>query len=363
MVSGNTYHVCLGKKVIPWDPHDPTEKINLHTDYFGKSFVALEKQLKRGGWTFYLTWDVNHLPTYGPRVIPVVLGDEKALVPRYENRVPLIFKCYGVKPALGSNLWKRPGYQNILTLLQYVYALRQFTPGWISRKFNHGDSRTFGRKRASIYPIPLGYANQVEVPFIPLIQRDYDVSFAGSIVHKPYKWWSLQKWFKTPKSYSRSKMFAALHKVRKTHPEWKIGLKITSSYGAIREADPLEYSEQVMNSKISLVPRGASYETFRFFESMRSGSIIISEYLPPFWFYKDAPLVPVANWRDLEKVLVELLENPTRLNHLHQKTLEWWENVCSEEALGSFMASKINELIQENGQSRKPSETVQEQAQ
>ena len=343
MQSRNTYYVCLGKKSILWDLNDANQKINVHTDYFRKSFLAMEELLESEGWTVYLTWSTEWLPSYGSKVIAVLLGDELAQMPVYRHKVAMVFKCYGVGPPLGFNPITQPSYQNVLTLLQHGYAKARFMHSMLSEKKLSRGVQANGDKQVPIYPIPLGYANQVDVPFIPFHKRTNDISFAGSVVHRKYKWWSIQKWFKTPKSYSRGKMIAALQEYAQTHPSLNVDLKVTPSFKAIRSEDPVSYSDRVMNTKISLVPRGASYETYRFFEAIRFGCLVIAEYLPDFWFYKGAPVIRISNWNNLGRELDKLIANPSEAELMHQKVLNWWEQKCSEQALGAYMAGKINE--------------------
>ena len=336
----NQYFVCLGnrKEPIAWNPYDANQKINLHTDYFGKAFVAMEEELQAGGWTVYLTWSLRKLPSYGDKVVAVVLGDEWGRIPSYAARVGIIFKCYGIRPQLGCRPFTNPSYQNWLTFLQYLNAGVRFIPGWVHRKWSI--NRHAGAL-PPIYTIPLGYANQQELPLKPFGEREFDVSFAGSVVHKPYKLWSLKHWFQTPKSYSRRHMISEMKRIQQHYPDWKFDLKITESYKAIRTADPVEYSERVMNTKISVAPRGTSYETFRFFEALRFGCIVITEFLPSGWFYDEAPVIRISDWSQLEDKLQILLKSPNKLDEMHHAALGWWNNVCSESALGTFMASKL----------------------
>ena len=346
--SRNTYFVCPGKEPIEWDIFNSNKKINLHTDYFQKTFLAMEEGLAGAGWTFYLTWDLKQLPSYGPKVVAVLLGDERARMPRYARKVGMIFKSYGVGPSLGYNPLVNPSYQNWLTFSQYLYA--RFRWGWSVIEEWQKRKKTTSLK-TPIYPIPLGYANQVEVPFIPFSDRPVDVSFAGSVVHREYKWWAIQKWCKTPKSYSRTKMVAALKHYSDAYPSTQVNLKITPNFKAMRREDPNEYSRRVMQTRISLVPRGASFETYRFFESMRFGCVILSEYLPDFWFYKDAPAIRITDWRHLERELNTLMENPEKANKIHEQTIHWWNTVCSEKAVGKYMADRLNESLPASYQS------------
>lgn len=341
---GNRYFVCLGseKPPIPWNPYDAGQKVNLHTDYFGKVFIAMEKALVKGGWTIYLTWDLDGLPSYGDRVIAVVLGDEWCRYPRYTHRVGMLFKCYGIGPELGCKPFRRPSYQNWLTVLQHLNASIRYLPGALQNRISARKLAKNNKTMPPVYSIPLGYANQSELALKPFFERKYDVSFAGSVVHKPYKWWSPKQWLQTPKSFSRNRMIEALKRVADHYKSWPIDLKITPSYKAIRQADPLEYAQRVMETRISVAPRGTSFETFRFFEALRFGCIVITEYLPQRWFYDDAPVIRIESWQELDAILEDLKANPTKMESMHVAALKWWDTVCSEKAVGQFMASKLN---------------------
>jgi hypothetical protein len=139
-------------------------------------------------------------------------------------------------------------------------------------------------------------------------------------------------------------MIEALNRSAAAHPSWHFDLKITPSYRAIRSADPVEYAHRVMETRISVAPRGTSFETFRFFEALRFGCIVLTEFLPDRWFYKGAPVIQIEDWRRLDYVLEDLVTDADKMGALHEAALEWWEHVCSEAAVGNFMASKLNSL-------------------
>ena len=46
-----------------------------------------------------------------------------------------------------------------------------------------------------------------------------------------------------------------------------------------------------MNSRLALVPRGATTETHRFFQALKFGCIVVTDSVPPIWFYEGAPMV------------------------------------------------------------------------
>ncbi|MFK7846440.1 MAG: glycosyltransferase family 1 protein [Rhodothermales bacterium] len=342
----NQYFVCLGRgqSPVPWNPFDLHQQVNVHTDYFGKAFVEMESCLEQEGLVFYLTWDLDALPAYGDHVVAVVLGDEWGRIPRYADKVGALFKCYGFASRPVLNPFHKMSYSRWLTFLKYLYSLVQHVPGWVRYRLNKLRLRQSGKPIPPLYTIPLGYANQGEHPMIPCELRTVDVSFAGSIHHKPYAPWSLNKWFGTPKALARNKMVAALKQMKSAHETWCIDLKITDSFQAVRSASPEEYARRIMNAKISVVPRGNSLETFRFFEAMRAGCILITEELPDFWFYRKAPVIRVNDWRELNQIVADLIADPQLMQRLHAQSIGWWRDVCSSTALGQYMADKINRL-------------------
>jgi hypothetical protein len=338
MTPRNTYFVCLGRghPPIPWNPFDRERQINLHTDYFGRAMIALEEHLREGGYRVFLTWDLASLPEYGERVVAVVLGDEWCRVPAYALHVRMVFKCYGIGPELGLTRGSRYSYGHMLAFFQFAQAWLRYIPSRMRAEFSGR-----GRLSEQVLPIPLGYANQRELPVKPIHERSFDLSFAGSVVHKPYPLWSPKRWFQTAKSHSRRAMIDTLKKLVERRLEWAIDLKITESYKAIRTADPNEYSQRMMDTRICLAPRGTSAETFRYFEGMRYGCIVVTEQQPGRWFYDGAPALVIDDWRRLEELLDPLLADPERLTRLHEASLRWWRDVCSPEAVGRYMARAL----------------------
>jgi hypothetical protein len=105
------------------------------------------------------------------------------------------------------------------------------------------------------------------------------------------------------------------------------------------------YSELLAQTRICLVPRGNSPETFRFFEALRAGCIVICEAMPDHWFYRGAPVMRVRRWSELEAVIVPLLANPEEMERLHVASLEWWRSRCSEDAVGRYLAERIRQRL------------------
>jgi hypothetical protein len=346
----NQYFICLlhtPLNPIPWDIPDADETVNCDCIYFGKVFEAMESRLQEKGITFYLTWSLDELPSYGQNVVAVVMGDEWCRIPKYFHKVRAVFKTYGIFPTLGCNPLVRPSLLNLLTLLQFWKNWFLRLPSLLHyrwQQFRQSQSNTV--KLPRIYDIPLGYFNQLDLPIKDLEARSYDVFFAGSVAFKAYPVWSIRHWLQTPKILARKKMVSSVYKIQEKYPQLQLELSLTPSFGyqGERNIAAKAYSEQLMDAKICLVPRGSSFETFRFFEGLRYGCIVISEKLPSRWFYVNSPAIQIEDWSQLEEIVDNLFKNSDLMQKLHEESLSWWQNKCSETAVGSYIAEKLNQM-------------------
>ena len=342
----NTYYLCFPphwkKEPLAWNPYEPCPepKRYARTTYLGGAFQVMERHLAHTGLTFYLTPDLGGLPSYGPDIVAVVQEDEAARIPAYVHKVRATFKCYGTKPARPPGLLVRPTFQNLLAHIQFLRNSARRLPG----RLRYARQQRRDGVGPPIYTIPLGYANQHTLPVKPIDARAVDVFFAGSVTHKCYPAWSLKRWFGTPKDLARRQMLAGLEWATQRLPGLNVDLRLQSNFRDSINASAAAYSEGMMNARICLVPRGASLETYRFFEAMRYGCVTISEALPRHWFYEDTPAIQVMHWRELPDILASLLADPDGLRARHEATLVWWQDRCSEAALGRYFAEKLNAL-------------------
>jgi hypothetical protein len=343
----NEYYICLrqAQEPIPWNLTDTAQAVSPDCFYFGKVFEAMEKSLEVSGLVFYLTWDIHQLPSYGQNIVAVVLGDEWCRIPTYFHKVRAVFKCYGTRPILGCNPLLKPSYLNFLTLIQFIRNLLIHLPyslNYLLHKFK--TLQADAAKIPPIYDIPLGYFNQLELPIKEIETRLYDVYFAGSVGQNCHNLVSLKRWIGTPKSISRQELISAINQLEKSQPKLKIELLISPdslSY-AMSNAAGINYSEKMINAKICLVPRGTSFETFRFFEALRYGCIVITEALPSRWFYNESPAIQIEDWSELGEIVEKLLANKHLMQEKHKESLKWWETKCSEAVVGAYMAEKLS---------------------
>jgi hypothetical protein len=296
-----------GEAVFAWDPHDPPLDLRPDAHYWSDAFRELPPD---ADLTVVLTWSISELPVEGRDVVAVVLADEGCRRPSYMPRVGALFKCYGDRPR-----FSRPPI-GTLGLAVFLQDLRR-------RAAAIRDPR--GGPPA--HPVPLGLVRPIEVAVRAMSERDIDVAFMGSVEED-------HRWLPSAKTISRSRMLRALPP--------GAHVRTTASFGASLEADADTYAEELGRTKVLLAPRGGSVETFRFYEGMLAGCVVVSEPLPPFWFYEDSPAVVIRDWRKLPHVLDRLLGNPDALRQGQEAALHWWAERLSPQAVGRYMARCLN---------------------
>jgi hypothetical protein len=299
--------------------------------YFGRALTDLDGRLDGAGLDVFLTWDVHELPRYGPDVVAVVLGDEDSRIPAYADRVRTIFKTYGDRPHAGLSPLRDRTQVSALVAVETARRWRRRLPG----------ARRRTARMAPIHPIPLGYYNQTDVPFVPFAERPTAVHFAGTLGYEERGALSLRRWLRRPHPVARRTMLDALRAWAQRRPEHAVVARETGSFLAHTTQDASAYSRELMDTRIVLAPRGGSVETYRFFEALRAGCVVVTEPQPPTWFYRGSPAVVVRDWRTLPGVLDELLGDPRGLQQRHEASLAWWRDRCSEPALAAFMAERL----------------------
>lgn len=350
----NQYHLLIqDKKEFEWDIFNTDELSSdlLWATYHSKILQKIEQRLAGRGLVFYLTRDeLDHLPSYGENVVVIISADEWCRIPKYANQVFAVFKSYGIKPFLGCNPLLAPSYVNFVSLLQFLRIWLAYLPGLISYGLQVLKSvLTATLKIPKIYTIPLGYYNQIDAPEKQISERTFDIFFAGSISNDTFAPGSLKTFIgnllKPPKNQSRQKMISCLGEFQDKFSDFQVELSLTDGFYSMTENNLQTYAERLMNSKICLIPRGTSCETYRFFEAIKFGCIPITEDLPSHWFYNGSPAIRIKNWNDLTKILEKILTNPGFMQEKHQEALWWWHNKCSESAVAQYIVDKLEKII------------------
>jgi hypothetical protein len=108
---------------------------------------------------------------------------------------------------------------------------------------------------------------------------------------------------------------------------------------------PSEFAGLLADTKIALCPRGISHESFRLYEAMRLGCVIIAARQMPTWFTIGWPIIEVDDWTGIEALVDGLLADEARLEDLSQRTLAWWRDRCCPEAVGRYIADEIMGML------------------
>lgn len=344
------YFVCLRGETanpIPWDPREDRHDIEIDCNlaYFGQALAVFDRDYREKPLTVYLTWDnPDELPSYGEDVVALLLGDEDYRLPKYFGRVKAVFKCFGVTPTLGINPLRHRSYLGFSLVLQYLRNWACCLPVWLPYQAARWQARLKRRRPPTIHDLPMGYYKQLELPIVPIDQRSVDVFFAGSVNNQLYSRWSIKRWLEPPKTIARRTMLATLDELRPRHPELTFNLGTIADFNEARVADAQSYSAQLMNTRVCLVPRGTTPETYRYYEAMRYGCVLVTDRMPKRWFYDGAPTVTIDDWNDVERVLVDLLADEAALVQRHEASLAWWAERCSEAALGRHLASVLRSV-------------------
>ena len=320
-----------------FDPVDPCALDEVGYKYFGRVLHALDPLIKDQGFTICVSaWTVHELPVYGPKVISCLMQDEWAREVHYRDKIGAVFRTCGRFP-VNFQSYKFGGLgEKISNFLAQGRALAEDKTG----RLNSALARLKGRTLAPIYEMPIGYFAREEIDFIPVYERANDMYFAGSMQHQNNK----KVQIKRPKEYARRRMEDALAALAKEQPDLHINTKVTSGYGESVATDNQGYLQNMMNTKICPIPRGANLETYRFFEAIRYGCIPVGEAFPKGWFYDDAPILRLNDWSELKDVVPRLLADKQRLEVMHKEVLSWWDDICDEKALAAHMASKLSQI-------------------
>lgn len=195
----------------------------------------------------------------------------------------------------------------------------------------------------NLFSLPLGYAaTTLERPPTPILERPQSVFFSGYLSRR-----------RLPAFHALSGSWASTIAGllgRALRRPVRCGSLLPNAYiqfthGFGKGLSGPEYADHLAQSKIVLCPRGfLSSETYRHFEAMRAGSIIVSEPLPPLRFYQGSPIITLDRWRGVRERLLELVSQPDRLVSLQKQTLAWWSDQCCELATAAYVARVINSL-------------------
>jgi hypothetical protein len=105
-----------------------------------------------------------------------------------------------------------------------------------------------------------------------------------------------------------------------------------------------DYNFILRNTKIALVPKGwVNTETFRLYEAMKWGCVVISEELPTRTYYKDIPIIQVKNWKEGLRIANKLITDILKLERMSKANKEYYKRNLSIEATAKLIIKTIND--------------------
>jgi hypothetical protein len=280
------------------------------------------------GLTFVVTWNIDAFDESMKDAVVILVGDERHQIPSYYLRVRAIFKTGGIeRNPLRQTLRLPPSIAWRVLLRDARNAIVR-----LKRSISSGAE---GERAAPIYPVPLGCFAMLDLdPLPPIEQRPIDVLFAGYI--------SDVRWSIRPSHAARRQMAAAISAAQAALPQYRIEFMVNTII-ADRKLGPAQYTQAMANAKIALAPRGNFDETFRLFEAAKAGCVIVSEPLPPRWYYEICPVITIRAWSDLQGVLSGLLTDTAKLNWLSRQTRQWWDLTLSEPAIARYIVQRVSQ--------------------
>ena len=184
------------------------------------------------------------------------------------------------------------------------------------------------QETGSVHSFPLGY-NKKHKKLVnrPMKDRPIDVFFSGHMAstnRRHYMRWIIDFFMDMPKE---------------ERP--RLDINVTRGFNCGLDGD--EYSQKLHESKIVICPAGnVSMETFRHYEAMRSGAIVVSPKLPDTKIYKDAAICQIEDWEDnAGQAIMDLLSEPEMLQLVQERQQRTYNNRFTAKSVAKY----INELL------------------
>ena len=200
----------------------------------------------------------------------------------------------------------------------------------------------------NIFSLPLGYVKNVpENPYKRVNERKYSIFFSGRLNYYRMSFYTqfLGSHPVINSSLTKPFIYTAKRFLPYSFPDKHPESFIVFTNGFRQGMNGEEYSSMLSDSKIALCPRGfISPETFRHFEAMRAGCVIISEPLPQTYFYENSPIITLNKWTELDGILRTLRNNPGLVEEKSLDMYNWWQRKCSERSVAEYIANVITTL-------------------
>jgi glycosyltransferase involved in cell wall biosynthesis len=193
--------------------------------------------------------------------------------------------------------------------------------------------------------LQLGYHTETKnKTIIPIKERLFGISFTGclnrnriqiasTLTNIPIKWLSLGMVFNKKLTL---KIINGLIKWKYPNDYYQFNDGFNNG---LNEED---YNFILKNTKIALCPKGwVNQETFRLYESMKWGCVVISEDLPNRSYYKGIPIVKVKDWSEGIRIANELINDTNELERLSKQNIQYYKDSLSPQATADLIIKKL----------------------
>lgn len=274
--------------------------------------------------------DVIHASDYFQEIINILgaqLSDDYALTldpltAEYTKRNTVKVDPQKINILLG--MWDEYDSKFHRTLLnKYDFIFNQYITGEEERSYDN------------LFSLPLGYnGNIIEgsehiQQIIPVENRPVDVFFSGHMSSKQ----------------RHASMIDNINYIKNDKRRYQYKLDFNITQGFMLGFKGQEYYNRLYNSKIVFCPPGnISNETYRMYEALMCGCVVICASLPDTEIYKNITVVQVEDFKkDGAAKMFELLEDKTQLNLLQQNNINCWKDNFTSEKVANYILNKIKQ--------------------
>lgn len=196
--------------------------------------------------------------------------------------------------------------------------------------------------------LQLGYHTQTKHKgIIPMNERLFNITFAGCLNRNRISIASIltnikTHWIALGLLFKKKWTLKVLNNIVK--------FKYPNDYfqfnnGFNNGLDEEDYNFILRNTKIALCPKGwVNSETFRLYEAMRWGCVVISEELPDREYYKGIPIVKVKDWNEGIKIARELMNDKNKLESMSKESIQYYKTNLSPEAGAQLILNTLNQI-------------------
>jgi glycosyltransferase involved in cell wall biosynthesis len=193
--------------------------------------------------------------------------------------------------------------------------------------------------------LQLGYHTQTKnKEIIPMSERLFNLSFTGCLNRNRVQLASILsnipiKWIAMGMVFNKKLILKIINGLIK----WKFNKDYFQfNDGFNNGLNEEDYNFILRNTKIALCPKGwVNQETFRLYESMKWGCVVISEDLPNRSYYKGIPIIKVKDWSEGIEIANRLIEDTNELERLSKKNIQFYKDNLSAESTANLIIKRI----------------------